>query len=465
MQSSLVVRRALALSGILVLSFTLAAPAARAQASFPDRVDRLLAEHRLMKVVNADVASADASIGVERSAYLPRLSVSAGAGSQKIDRDVGTSGTYSPKELTLSANQLITDFGATRDRVRTAELVSSKERHEQELQRQNLLLAAVEAQLTLVRAAQVVKFARQSEQNVQRQTQLENARLEAGRGYATDVLQAKAQLAGAQARRIAAERQWQEGVNRYEAVFQQRPSEAEALDGLAAPVAQLPAREELLLETDWIDGNPDLVAAAARAEVAVAERDQQRSKELAPRLDLQVSRTKYHELDGVPGTRDDSRVQLRFNWAFDVGMRAARVTEAADQAAVSAREKANYVRVQAVEELRNAWTGWSTARERSAFLGNQVSISGSFLDLGRRERELGRRTLLDLLSGETALINAQSDAVAARIDEVLATYRVLRAVGRLTPGLFRQPGIVVPASELVGDAAQGTTLAANAPAR
>ena len=43
--------------------------------------------------------------------------------------------------------------------------------------------------------------------------------------------------------------------------------------------------------------------------------------------------------------------------------------------------------------------------------------------MARKERELGRRSLLDLLNGEVALINAQSDAAAARVDEVIAAYR------------------------------------------
>ncbi|MFT7724695.1 MAG: TolC family protein [Roseateles sp.] len=437
---------------LLALAGPAAAQPAAPGRSLPDRIDRLLQEHRLMRVVAADVASADAAIGAEQSAYYPRVSLSMTAGRQKIDRDIGTTGSFNPREQSVSVNQLISDFGATGDRVRTARLVADKERREQELQRQNLLLAAVEAQLALIRASQVVKFARRSEDYVQRQTQLENTRLEAGRGYATDVLQAKAQLAGVQARRIAAERQWQEAVNRYEAVFGERPATAEDLEALAAPAALLPASEEAVLDEHWLGGNPDLIAAQARAQVAHAERDQQRSRELAPRVDLQVSRSRYDELDGVLGRRDDTRAQVRLSWSFDVGMRAARVTDAADQAAISADEKAGYVRIQAMEELRNAWTGWRTARERSAYLNDQVALSGKFLDLGRRERELGRRTLLDLLSGETGLLNAQSDAIAARIDEVVAAYRVMRAGGKLTPALFREPGIVVPGSDLTGDA-------------
>jgi adhesin transport system outer membrane protein len=105
-----------------------------------------------------------------------------------------------------------------------------------------------------------------------------------------------------------------------------------------------------------------VVAADGRAEVTLAERDVQRARELMPRLALQLNQIHYKDYDGIKGDRDDTKAMVRFDWAFDLGMKAARVTEAADQSVISAREKAAYVRIQALEEGRNAWVGWQTAR-------------------------------------------------------------------------------------------------------
>lgn len=102
-----------------------------------------------------------------------------------------------------------------------------------------------------------------------------------------------------------------------------------------------------------------------------------------------------------------------------------------------------------MEEARNAWVSWETSRERADHLRNQVRIAERFLELARKEREMGRRSLLDILNGEVGLINAQSDATAAGIDEIIAAYRLLRATGQLSPGIFRQPGIIVPASRVL----------------
>ncbi|MBS1208390.1 MAG: Outer rane efflux protein [Proteobacteria bacterium] len=414
---------------------------AQAADAFPQKIERLLREHQLIRMVNADVDTARKQVSVESSAYYPRFTLQGNTGTEYIDRDTGTSGNFKPREISAQFNQLLTDFGATSARVDAARTVADKEGFERDLQIQNLLLAAVEAQLKLIRAQKTFSFAKESEANVQRQTQLESARVEAGRGYATDVLQAKAQLAGAEARRVRAELQLAEAVNRYKAVFGEQAGDIDALQGLDLPAGLLPAGEAAL-DQAVLEQNPDTQAALARQRVASAERRAQVSREVMPRVDLLLSHSKANEQDGAAGKKNDSRAMVRLNWNFDLGLRAMHVSDATLAALESATAKTDYVRVQASEEARSAWANWQMSKQRAGYLDNQVQISANFLDLARRERELGRRSLLDLLNGETSLINARSDAMEAHIDETIASFRVMRAAGRLEPGLFSQPGVL-----------------------
>ncbi len=69
-------------------------------------------------------------------------------------------------------------------------------------------------------------------------------------------------------------------------------------------------------------------------------------------------------------------------------------------------------------------------------LHNQANIAGEFLELARKERTLGRRSLLDVLSGETALINANSDAASADIDVSIAVFTLLDAMAELDLSSF-----------------------------
>ena len=66
----------------------------------------------------------------------------------------------------------------------------------------DILLRALTAYLRVIQSRESVKFAKQSVENIKKQTELEDAAVTAGGGLTSDVLQAKTQLAGAQARQI-----------------------------------------------------------------------------------------------------------------------------------------------------------------------------------------------------------------------------------------------------------------------
>ena len=60
----------------------------------------------------------------------------------------------------------------------------------------------------------------------------------------------------------------------------------------------------------------------------------------------------------------------------------------------------------------------------------QPSVNSAFDD--EKERKMGNRSLLDVLAGETALINAISAARSAETDIRLFAFTLLNAMGRLT---------------------------------
>jgi adhesin transport system outer membrane protein len=86
------------------------------------------------------------------------------------------------------------------------------------------------------------------------------------------------------------------------------------------------------------------------------------------------------------------------------------------------------------ESTRNAWEQLKTAKLNAVMLKNQANIASEFLVFARKERTLGRRSLLDVLGGETALINSSSDAASASIDIAIAGMTLLDAMGELSEG-------------------------------
>ena len=63
-------------------------------------------------------------------------------------------------------------------------------------------------------------------------------------------------------------------------------------------------------------------------------------------------------------------------------------------------------------------------------------FSNETLELYKEEYDLGRRTLLDLLSAQNDLINAKSQIVRANYDSLFAKFRILDSMGLLVAGIM-----------------------------
>lgn len=225
----------------LLASFALCLVGVEASAqTFADRADDLLRRHNLIKAAEADVAAARERARVALGGWFPNLNLSSFYGHEHQVQPDADNTSLPTRELDLTVTQLLWDFGATNSTVRTAGLVIVQAEAGLNAARQDILLRAIVAYVNILRAQEVVKFAEQSEANIKRQTELENARVERGAGLSTDVLQAKQQLAGAQARRVRAQGALAVARNSYNTVFGFMPGAISAADRPVVPSSMVP---------------------------------------------------------------------------------------------------------------------------------------------------------------------------------------------------------------------------------
>ena len=117
------------------------------------------------------------------------------------------------------------------------------------------------------------------------------------------------------------------------------------------------------------------------------------------------------------------------------------------------------------ESIRNSWQTKSIAKKNYEFLENQANISGEFFDLAMKEVKLGNRQLIDILSSETAYINAKSSAANAKNEYQLSVYQLLFAIGVLDENIFKSKQANRSnkelASNIIGDRYVWTSLLLN----
>lgn len=419
--------KALMLGGALAVG---AAAPASADA-LGDRLGALLTSHERIKAARADLEAAQANVDVARGGYYPTASVTGNVGNEHIrTHSSDTTTSMAQREVDLNLSQTLYDFGATDASVGGAHLAVRQAETALQKTEQDVLLAAMSAELNLASAKRVFDFQTKSEASIKRQTELEDARVKRGSGFSTDVLQAKTQLAGAQAARVRAQGTLQQAANRYRAVYGVAPADLSGWGDVNVSAANIPVDVDGVVKLA-LENNHQVRASQLQTEIANTEIERSFASGYRPTLSASADQKYKRDVSGTEGFKNETLVKVELNYSFNFGLTAANTLKAAKAGHAGSSSRLKDARDQTEEQARNAWQNLQTARENANFLENQANIAGEFLTLARKERTLGQRSLIDVLAGETSLINAQAAADRARTDVSIATLNLLGVMGQL----------------------------------
>ncbi len=392
-------------------------------------LDRLLQENHRIAAAQAGREAAGSSLRKSQAGWYGDVTVTASVGRESQQNPSPTAATRgNTRDAQVSLRQPLMDFGRIGGEIEKATLTQQQADATLQDVTQEVLLDGLTALVNVGRTRQVVEFSEQSVRNIERQTGLEESRVELGGGYATDVLQSKSQLAGARARLVRARGAHVAAINRYRAVFHSDPP---ARIGVFAPrPSVMPATlDEAVAHAR--SRNLQVQIAGLGADIAKAEVRRVRGAELMPRVEAVAELSNRRNVGGVMGTKGDQTVKVAVTMPINLGMAPLHSIDAAQASARAAQSQLDERRTTLEEQVGNAWQNLDTARETAIFFENQARISAEFLRLAREERQQGRRSLIDVLSGETSLFNAQADAASAQGDVTIAALTLLRAAGLL----------------------------------
>ncbi len=411
-------------------------------------LERLLVVSPRILAAESDTAGARARADETwRRSYTPTIDLTAEAGKQRYESTTDAS----PSALTASrgslrVTQLLTDFGRSEAQVGEANFVSEQSAAVAAATRDGLLLEALTAHWSVVRADLVRGYALQSEASVRNQTVVEDSLVELGRGYESNVLQAKVQLATAEAHRVRAEGSLDIARGRVDALFGALADQL-VYDNVILPNASLlPASLDEAKERAQ-KNNKQLRIGFYRSRAIEQRVDFTDTREFRPRLDLVMEHSRRNDIDvsvAGPGY-DDTKVMLRLQFSFNGGLAGSAATEAARRDLNASMLREAETRDLVTEQVHVAWRNLKVAQLNKQTLANQVRIAAKFFEMASAERQMGRRSLLELLTAEVALINAISDLVATEADAAIAGLTLLQAVG----GLDADALVIVPTEQVI----------------
>jgi outer membrane protein TolC len=393
----------------------------------------LIKSHERIRAARADVEVARQTMLATKKKNTPTLDITAFYGYEHQNKPSGSDNTsMPPREVDVTLTQLVSNFGAMYAEEEQAELAVAQAEAILDATVQALVLEGLSAHYQLAGARQALRYARLSEQNIKRQTDLEDARVQRGAGLATDVLQAKAQLAGAGARRVRALGAYEAARYRYLAVYGGLPAEENQIVSLPVPAESLP--DNLLDGVDMAFAkSPQLKVGQLVSEIARVETRRLKSSGYYPELNLIAEAKWKQDVSGTVGSQQEQIIRLEMTFPFNMAGAAIDTVNASKQAYLASSQRLEDAKSLVSERVQSAWHQYQTAQILAQQLRNQADLAAEFLGLARKERKLGKRALIEVLTGETALANARSDAVAARNDLAVAAWTLLSTMGTLSP--------------------------------
>ena len=296
--------------------------------------------------------------------------------------------------------------------------------------RDAVLLRTVERYFALAVAQEQLRVSERQAESVARATTEAHDRFQLGESPVTDTHEADAALAGVRAQVEAARLQRE--------LAQQALSDS---TGLPNPTARLPARSAAPSETlqSWIDAaqsaNPQLRLAAQGVTLAEQELRRRRAGDSVS-VDL-VAQAGFDRLGGrgefgsASNRNANAMVGVQLNIPlYDGGMSRAQASEGA-RLLDKAQAQLEQAREQVAEQVRTAWLGGQAGQARVNALDDGLKASAARLDATRLGRQVGDRTLLDVLNAENDHARAALALAQARADQVQFRLRLAALADRL----------------------------------
>ena len=405
-----------------------------------DLLEKILKKDESINASRIAIDKANNDLSSAISAFTPKIDLSLPVGNERLINNDAENTDHNYYEFSAKVSQNIYDFGHS-----TSKYKSAKNKIEiAEISKNNVtsnkIFEAITAYLSYIKAYEVLEYSKKSEERIRQVTNLENEKVARGGGLASNVLQSKARLAGAKATRVRFEGELSQATNRFYNVFREMPSDISTFKRPQLPLEYLPANEN---EAIRLAKDNNISLNLSKINLKNSENSIKGSKsKFFPSIKAVAELKNKRNMSGIEGTEIDQTYKLEMKYPISIG----------GPYGLFYKERANYkssmnqymiakyshdkLERNLEEVIRNAWQTRKIAKENFEFLSNQANISGEFFDLAMKEVRLGNRQLIDILSSETAYINAKSSAETAKTQYELSIYQLLLSMGILNEEIF-----------------------------
>ena len=374
----------------------------------------------------AALRATDEGVQRARAGLLPSVSASSSLGRQSSTYN-SSNEVLSPRTLGVSVTQSLYNGARVTNQIDQSEKSVLAAREQLRSVEQKVLFGASSGYMAVVRDTAVLKV-RQANINVlKEQLRQTEDRFNVGEVTRTDVAQVSAQLAAAEAERSAAQASLASSVASYQQIIGSMP---DALADAVPLVNMVPTSLDQALLIGQAD-HPDIRTARFSVDIAAAGVKIAQG-ELLPSLSLKGSLTHANDYKSADDEYNDASIVASLTIPlYEGGEVHARVRQLKETLGQRRLEADSALRA-VIAEISSAWSQYITSQARIKAAETQIEAATVALNGTREEAKVGQRTTLDVLIADQTLFGAQVNLVTAQTDRVVASYRVLSSVGKLS---------------------------------
>ncbi len=411
--------------------------AGKVQTSMSQTINAVLKTHKSLKSIQENREVAIHELDASRAGYGPRIDITGNAGltnqNSLTTRSNGNASYFhSTGSIQLLLTQPIWDGFATRSRVRASESLLRSVSSRVIDNATTLALDGIIAHVDLIWRRKNLTLADKNVQTHHRILALTKEREATGADVLASVTQTQGRLVGALSTFEDSRSSLIQGEASYRRLTE-LPVPA-ALGPVKQPLKMFSTPEEVLALAKV--NNPKVIAYLEDVQTAQANKELTDSA-FHPVINLEAGPSysnNGYEYNGEEWTASmDILGTISWN-IFNSGADVA-ASKAAAARIRESRQTAYSFMDDLTLDIENSWTDYKTAITQLAYHLEAISYNIQTRDAYMEQYLIGQRTLLDLLDAENELYNSEIQAVTARANVLISTYRLYALAGLLLPEL------------------------------
>jgi adhesin transport system outer membrane protein len=368
-------------------------------------------------------------VNISEGSFYPTLDLTAKYGYEHTDIDnrhsAQTKSDLDRSEISIRFTQPLFEGFDTYNNVKKSKMDAESQRYDLLSKTESYALDVCKAYINVLKTKKIAELSKENLKEYERIKDEIESKYKQGVANLADWSQIRGRTANAKANLYIANQDYRDALAIYKMYV---GSDAVDLEEVEFNYSLPQTKDDMLNQT--INNNPQLLSYKKMVESANYSIKSSKSNYL-PSLYFDAEQSYNRNVAGVEGRNDDTQLMLRLEYNFFNGFKdSSRIKANRYQWNKATRDKA-YLMMQIKKQVDVVWNNKNILLEQMPYLKEHVDLSLEVKDLYEQQYNVGKRSLLDMLSSDIEVFTSRKTLIERQYDLIIADYEIIATMGKL----------------------------------